>query len=48
MIINTAIFFFIFMKMLNYFKVHPDYGLLSELVYGINKRLIPFLFFLFI
>lgn len=47
-VLNLTIFFLIFMKLMFYFKVYDSFGLLSELIYGIRKRLIPFLIFLFV
>ena len=48
MVFDTIIFGFIFMKMLNYFKVDSDYGRLSELIWCVGKGLYPFVSFLFL
>jgi len=48
MVLNTCIFIFIFYKMLFYFQVNREFGLLSELIWGIKSKMTPFISFLFL
>jgi len=36
------------MKCFFYLRVFPEFGLLVELIYGIRRKLMPFLLFLFL
>ena len=40
---NLVIFFYIVLKTLYYFKVNDDMGLMSTLLIGVFKGVIPFL-----
>ena len=50
MLLNAAIFFYIASKITYYFKINDDMGLMSTLLVGVFKGVIPFLviFFAFV
>jgi len=48
MLLNSILFCCFFMKCFFYMRVFPEFGLLVELIYGIRRKLMPFLLFLFL
>jgi len=48
MLLNSVLFCCFFMKCFFYLRVFPEFGLLVELIYGIRRKLMPFLLFLFL